>query len=61
MADQDVIQLLRTIAQLEAGGAPAINRHLAAECVARGYAVNWRDGYVRTRLGKAVLRRSNDA
>ena len=42
MADHAMVQLLRTVARLEAGAAPAIDEKLAREGVTRGYLVRWR-------------------
>ena len=59
MADQVMVQLLRTVARLEAGAAPAIDENLAHEGVTRGYLVRWRSSYVRTALGKAYQWRAS--
>jgi len=57
MADQAMVQLLRTVARLEAGSTLVVNECLAREAISRGLLIQWRDGYVRTRLGRDLLRR----
>ena len=61
MADQVMIQLLRTVARLEAGSKQVVNERLAKEAISRGLLIQWRDSYVRTRLGRDVLRREISA
>jgi hypothetical protein len=56
MWDHGMLQLLCNVARLEAGAKPAINEGLAREAISRGLLIKWRNGYVRTRLGKDYLR-----
>jgi hypothetical protein len=62
MFDHGMLQLLSNVARLEAGSKPAIiNERLVGEAIARGLLIKWRNSYVRTRLGRDVLRYAIDA